>query len=57
MEGVTNKEEKEILLTKKLDIIMLGIITLLELKNFNVAIFGAKVNTKDLMFNFPHSKG
>jgi hypothetical protein len=57
MEGVTNEEEENIILVAKLDIIMLGTITLLEPKILNATIFGAKVGIKDLMFNFPHSKG
>ncbi len=56
MEGVTNEEEK-IFLTTKLDLFTLRTITLLKPDIFSVAIFGAKVNTKDFMFNFPHYEG
>ncbi len=54
MEGVTNKEE-EILLTLDSNLFTLGTIALLELEILSVVIFDAKVDTKDLTFNFPHS--
>ncbi len=56
MEGVIDKE-KEILLVTELDLFTLGTITLLEPKIPSVAIFGAKVDIEDLMFNFQHFKG
>jgi hypothetical protein len=57
MEGVTNEKKEEIFLIAKLDLITLGTIKLPKPKILNVTIFGAKVDTKDLMFNFPHYKG
>jgi hypothetical protein len=56
MEGVINEEE-EIFLTSYSNLFTQKTITLLELVILNVGIFGAKVDTKDLTFNFPHSKG
>jgi hypothetical protein len=56
MEGVIDKEE-EIFLATKPDLFTLGTITLSKPKKFSAVIFGAKVGTKDLTFNFPHSKG
>jgi hypothetical protein len=56
IEGVTNKEEN-IFLIIKLALFTLGTITLPKLDIFSVAIFGAKVDTKDFMFNFPHFEG
>jgi hypothetical protein len=54
MEGVTN--EKIFLVTKP-NLFIIRTITLLELEILNATIFGAKIGTKNLMFNFPHSKG
>jgi hypothetical protein len=48
MEGVI-EEEKEIFFTTKLNLFTFETITLLELE-----IFIVEVDTKDLMFNFPH---
>jgi hypothetical protein len=53
MEGVIDKEAK-IFLIIELDLFTLRIITLPKLEMFNVAIFGAKVDVKDLTFNLPH---
>ncbi len=50
-------KEEEIFLATKLYLFTLGTITLLKPKKFSVVIFGAKVGTKDLTFNFPQSKG
>jgi hypothetical protein len=55
MEGVTNKDEKIFFVTK-LDLFTLETITLLELEIHSVAIFCAKVGTKDLIFNL-HFEG
>jgi hypothetical protein len=56
MDGMIDKEE-EIFLATKSDLFTLGIITLSKPKQFSAIIFGAKVGTKELTFNFPHSKG
>jgi hypothetical protein len=56
MEGITN-EEKEILLTTKLDLFIIKAITLLKSEILSAIIFGAKFGIKNFMFNFPHSKG
>ncbi len=55
MEGVTN-EEKEVLFAIKLNLFTLATITLPKLEIFSVVIFGTSPY-KDLIFNFPHSKG
>jgi hypothetical protein len=56
MEGITNEEE-EIFLVAKLDLFIIKTITLLKSKILSATIFGAKIGTENLMFNFPHSKG
>jgi len=53
MEGVIDEKEK-IFFTIKPNLFTLGTITLLELEILSAIIFGAKVSTKDFMFNFPH---
>jgi hypothetical protein len=56
MEGVIDKEAK-ILLIIKLDLFMLGTITLPNLEILSAIIFGAKVGIEDLTFNLPHFEG
>jgi hypothetical protein len=51
MEGITKGK------INKLDVYSIITITLLESKNFNAVVFGAKISTEDLTFNFPHSEG
>lgn len=55
MEGITYEEE-EISFAREPNLPTLGTITLPKPKIFNVAIFGAEVDTKDLLFNFSHFK-
>jgi hypothetical protein len=55
-EWVTNEEE-EILFTTKLNLFRIETIMQLELKIFSVIILDAKVDFKDLMFNFLHFEG
>jgi hypothetical protein len=55
MERITYEEEK-IFFARKPNLFTIGTIPLSKLKFFNAVIFGAKVNTKDLSFNFSHIK-
>jgi hypothetical protein len=56
IKGITNEEEK-ILCMIEPNLFTIQTITLLKSEILNVGIFGAKINTKDLTFNFPHSEG
>jgi hypothetical protein len=50
-------KKKEIFFIVELNLFTIGTITLLEPKKINATIFGEKIGTKDLTFNFPHFKG
>jgi hypothetical protein len=51
MEGITKEEEED------LDLYLIISITTPKMEIFNAVVFGAKISTKDLTFNFLHYEG
>lgn len=56
MENIIDKKEKIFFIAKP-NLFTIGIITLPKPKILSVTIYGAKVGTEDLTFNFSHFEG